>query len=97
MIGEKHLTQADLGIGVFDGCVYSATPSGLSFRQAGPQHPLALTMYDAQNGQFGSWHTSVVNFVFCDGHTTTLNTSVSGTVLGYLATRAGGEVIPSLD
>jgi prepilin-type N-terminal cleavage/methylation domain-containing protein/prepilin-type processing-associated H-X9-DG protein len=97
MIGEKHLTPADIGTGAFDGCVYSATPAGLSFRQAGSAHPLALGSTDAQNGQFGSWHTGVVNFVFCDGHVAGLNTSIAGTTLGFLATRAGGEVIPSYE
>jgi prepilin-type N-terminal cleavage/methylation domain-containing protein/prepilin-type processing-associated H-X9-DG protein len=95
LVGEKHLTQADLGLGTYDGCIYSATPAGLSFRQAGSAHPLALGLTDGQNGQFGSWHTGVVNFVFCDGHVEGLNTSISGTTLGYLATRAGGEAIPS--
>jgi prepilin-type N-terminal cleavage/methylation domain-containing protein/prepilin-type processing-associated H-X9-DG protein len=97
LIGDKHLTQDDLGNGTYDGCVYSATPSGLSFRQAGAAHPLALGPTDAQNGQFGSWHTGVVNFAFCDGHVAGLSTSVAGTTLGFLATRAGGEVIPSYE
>jgi prepilin-type N-terminal cleavage/methylation domain-containing protein/prepilin-type processing-associated H-X9-DG protein len=97
MIGEKHLRPIDLGDGVYDGCVYSATPSGLSFRQAGSMHPLALGSTDDQNGQFGSWHTGTVNFVFCDGHVEGLSTSISVTTLGYLATRAGGEVIPSYE
>ena len=97
MIGEKHLTQALLGDGSFDGCVYSATPSGLSFRQAGSNHPLAISPYDAENGQFGSWHSGVCNFVFCDGHTTSLTNSIPGTTLGFLATRGGGEVIPAYE
>jgi prepilin-type N-terminal cleavage/methylation domain-containing protein/prepilin-type processing-associated H-X9-DG protein len=97
LIGEKHLTQVDLGNGTFDGCIYSATPAGTTFRQAGAAHPLALGLADAQNGQFGSWHTGVVNFAFCDGHVTGLATTIPGTTLGYLATRAGGEVIPSYE
>jgi prepilin-type processing-associated H-X9-DG protein len=97
LMGEKHLTQADLGQGTYDGCIYSATPSGLSFRQAGSAHPLALSQTDAQNGQFGSWHTGIVNFVFCDGHVAGIRTSVPGTTLGFLATRAGREVIPSYE
>jgi prepilin-type N-terminal cleavage/methylation domain-containing protein/prepilin-type processing-associated H-X9-DG protein len=92
MVGEKHLRPADLQDGVYDGCIYSATPSGLSFRQAGAAHPLALGPEDAQNGQFGSWHTDQVEFVFCDGHVAGLSTSLPGTTLGFLATRAGGEV-----
>jgi prepilin-type N-terminal cleavage/methylation domain-containing protein/prepilin-type processing-associated H-X9-DG protein len=97
MIGEKHLRPTDINNGTYDGCIYSATPSGLSFRQGGSNHPLALTQYDAQNGQFGSWHTSVCNFVFCDGHVEALPTSIPGTTLGFLATRAGGEVIPAYE
>jgi prepilin-type N-terminal cleavage/methylation domain-containing protein/prepilin-type processing-associated H-X9-DG protein len=93
MVGDKHLRSIDLGLGTYDGCIYSATPSGLSFRQAGSLHPLALSPTDNQNGQFGSWHTGVVNFVYCDGHGGGLPTSISATTLGYLATRAGSEVI----
>jgi prepilin-type N-terminal cleavage/methylation domain-containing protein len=91
MVGEKHLRQADLQDGTVDGCIYSATPSGLTFRQAGTAHPLALGPTDAQNGQFGSWHTDLVEFVFCDGHVAGLTTSIPGSTLGFLATRAGGE------
>jgi prepilin-type N-terminal cleavage/methylation domain-containing protein/prepilin-type processing-associated H-X9-DG protein len=97
MIGEKHLTKADVGQGTFDGCVYSATPSGLSFRQAGSMHLLALDSTDLQNGQFGSWHPGTVNFVFCDGHVAALKTSIQGTTLGFLATRMGGETIPDYE
>lgn len=38
--------------GTNDGCIYSASPSGLTFRQAGSNHLLALTPEDPQNGQF---------------------------------------------
>jgi prepilin-type N-terminal cleavage/methylation domain-containing protein/prepilin-type processing-associated H-X9-DG protein len=97
LIGEKHLREVDLGDGTVDGCIYSATPSGMSFRQAGAAHPLALGPNDAQNGQFGSWHTGVVNFAFCDGHVAGLFTSIPGTTLGFLATRAGKEPIPNYE
>jgi prepilin-type N-terminal cleavage/methylation domain-containing protein/prepilin-type processing-associated H-X9-DG protein len=97
MVGEKHLAPTDLGVGAVDGCIYSATPSGLSFRQAGSNHPLALGATDPQNGQFGSWHTGLVNFAFCDGHVSGVPVSIPGTVLGFLATRSGGEVIPSYE
>ena len=91
MVGEKHLKLDELQDGLLDGCIYSATPSGLSFRLAGPAHPLALGPTEDQNGQFGSWHTNLVQFVFCDGHVAGLSTSIPGTTLGFLATRAGGE------
>ena len=94
-MGEKHLTPPDLGVGTYDGCIYSATPSGGSFRQGGPNYPLATNIETPQAGQFGSWHPGIVNFVFCDGHVQGLSTSISPTTLGYLCTRAGGEAIPS--
>jgi prepilin-type N-terminal cleavage/methylation domain-containing protein len=94
LIGEKHLRVGDLGQGTYDGCIYSATPAGTTFRQAGSAHPLALGPTDVQNGQFGSWHTGVVLFAFADGHISALSLSTAGTTLGYLATRSGGEVIP---
>jgi prepilin-type processing-associated H-X9-DG protein len=97
LMGEKHLAPADLGVGAVDGCIYSATPSGLSFRQAGTNFPLALGSTDPQNGQFGSWHTAGVNFVFCDAHVQFLPSSISSTTLGFLATRNGGETIPAFE
>jgi prepilin-type processing-associated H-X9-DG protein len=89
MIGEKHLMPSDLGNGTYDGCIYSATPSGNSFRQAGTNHRLAVGRNDAQAGQFGSWHSAVVNFVFADGHVAGLSTSIAPDTLGFLATRVG--------
>jgi prepilin-type processing-associated H-X9-DG protein len=95
LIGEKHLTPSLLGNGNVDGCMYSAQPVAQLGRQAGPRFLLALSPYDAVNGQFGSWHTGVVNFVFCDGHVEGLTTSISGTTLGLLASRFDGLPIPS--
>jgi prepilin-type N-terminal cleavage/methylation domain-containing protein/prepilin-type processing-associated H-X9-DG protein len=95
LMGDKHLRPVDLGDGSVDGCVYSASPAGLTFRRAGTNFPLALGPTDVQIGQFGSWHTGLVNFVFADAHVAGLSTSISSTTLGYLATRAGGEVIPN--
>jgi prepilin-type N-terminal cleavage/methylation domain-containing protein/prepilin-type processing-associated H-X9-DG protein len=97
LVGEKHLRPQDIGDGTVDGCIYSATPAGMSFRQAGPNFPLALGQNDAQNGQFGSWHSGIVNFVFCDGRVQPLAVSTPGTTLGFLVSRAGKEVVPSYD
>jgi prepilin-type N-terminal cleavage/methylation domain-containing protein/prepilin-type processing-associated H-X9-DG protein len=96
LIGEKHLRTMDIGVGAVDGCPYSASPSGLSFRQAGTKFPLGLGPSDPiQNGQFGSWHEGICNFAFCDGHVYAVANSTPGSVLGYLATRAGNEEIPA--
>jgi prepilin-type N-terminal cleavage/methylation domain-containing protein/prepilin-type processing-associated H-X9-DG protein len=97
LLGETQLRQVDLQVGSIDGCVYSATPAGMSFRQAGSNFPLAIDANATPAGQFGSWHTGVVNFVFCDGRVQGLSVSISGTTLGYLATRAGNEAIPAYE
>jgi prepilin-type processing-associated H-X9-DG protein len=97
LMGEKHLQTADVGVGSIDGCIYSATPAGMSFRQAGTNYPLAQGPTTPQGGQFGSWHTGTVNFVFGDGRVQGLTTSIAPSTLGFLATRAGKEVIPSYE
>jgi prepilin-type N-terminal cleavage/methylation domain-containing protein/prepilin-type processing-associated H-X9-DG protein len=103
MMGEKHIRPAYLGsaapdtsTGYYlnDFCIYAGKPSASVGRLGGPNYPLALGMNDAYNSQFGSWHSGVVQFVFCDGSVHSLSTSISGTTLGYLANKADGQVIP---
>jgi prepilin-type processing-associated H-X9-DG protein len=94
LMGDKQLTPSDLGNGVNDGCVYSATPAGISFRQGGSNYLVGLGPTTASAGQFGSWHPGACNFAFCDGHVSAIVNTISGTTLGYLCTRNGGEVIP---
>jgi prepilin-type N-terminal cleavage/methylation domain-containing protein/prepilin-type processing-associated H-X9-DG protein len=43
---------------------------------------------------FGSLHTGGMNFALCDGSVSFINNSIDPTVLGAMATIAGGEVIP---
>jgi prepilin-type N-terminal cleavage/methylation domain-containing protein len=100
LMGEKHVRMGELG-GLANGqmnpndfCVYAAKPAWSVGRIAGVKNPLALTIYDSYNIQFGSWHTGVVQFVFCDGSVHALSTSVSGTTLQNLANRTDGQVIP---
>src|SRR5262249_16633770 len=42
---------------------------------------------------WGSFHTNVINFVFCDGSVRGVSTNINMTTFMYLATIAGGEVI----
>ena len=42
---------------------------------------------------FGSSHPGAVNFAFCDGSVSSISMDVDAILLGYLATRAGGEVL----
>ncbi|MCI0702795.1 MAG: DUF1559 domain-containing protein [Planctomycetia bacterium] len=106
LIGEKHLTQA--GLGVFnattgaehDFSIYSSQPSRWAYvtgRKAGPAFPLALGPTTTFAGQFGSWHTGVVLFAFGDGSVRGLRVSTPGTTLALLSARSDGLPIPSLD
>jgi prepilin-type processing-associated H-X9-DG protein len=46
---------------------------------------------------WGSLHTGGINFVFIDGHVTTISTNINTTILACLATISGGEVVPPGD
>jgi len=94
MLGEKHVQVGDFGNLPMDFCIYAAKPAWSVGRVAGIRNPLAVTIRDPYNIQFGSWHTGVVQFVFCDGSVHALSTSISGTTLQYLANRIDGQVIP---
>jgi prepilin-type N-terminal cleavage/methylation domain-containing protein len=43
--------------------------------------------------KFGSWHTNVCQFVFCDGSVKAISTSIDETSLGYLACRYDSQVV----
>ena len=101
LVGEKHVTP--LGIGQFDAttgaendfAIYSSQPSKWGYvtgRKAGAAFPLALDANATYIGQFGSWHSGVVQFAFGDGRVQPIKTSIAGTVLGYLAQRDDGQV-----
>ncbi len=102
MAGEKHVPGPESNFGQAssgDLCIYSSDHSTVG-RQAGAKYPLAQSITEPLNtqaggiGQFGSWHASTVQFVFCDGSVRGLSTSTPGKTLGYLANRADGQVIP---
>jgi prepilin-type N-terminal cleavage/methylation domain-containing protein len=106
LVGEKHVTQA--GLGVFnattgaehDFSIYSSQPSKWVYvtgRKAGPAFPLAIGPTTTFAGQFGSWHPGVVQFGLGDGSVRTVRTSTPGTTLAAMAGRNDGQVIPSLD
>ena len=44
---------------------------------------------------FGSWHTNITNFVFCDGSVRSIGDSIGYLTFRYLQTPDGGEVIPN--
>ncbi len=106
LVGEKHVTLA--GLGKFDAAtgaeqdfsIYSSQPGKWAYvtgRKAGSNFPLALGMTTPYANQFGSWHTGVVMFAFADGSVRGLRPSTAGSILGLLADRNDGQVIPSFD
>jgi prepilin-type N-terminal cleavage/methylation domain-containing protein len=106
LVGEKHVTQA--GVGVFDAAtgaeqdfsIYSSQPGKWAYvtgRKAGSNFPLALGNTTPYANQFGSWHTGVVEFAFADGSIRGLKTSIAGSILGLLAARNDGQPIPNYD
>jgi prepilin-type N-terminal cleavage/methylation domain-containing protein/prepilin-type processing-associated H-X9-DG protein len=94
LLGEKHVPVGGFGVVPGDFCIYAAKEASTVGRRAGTNFPLASSPTTPSNDQFGSWHTGIVQFVFCDGHVQGLRTSTPGDVLGLLANRADGQVIP---
>jgi prepilin-type N-terminal cleavage/methylation domain-containing protein len=103
LIGEKHVTQA--GLGIFDAVtgaeqdfsIYDSQPGKWSFvtgRKAGTAFPLAIGPNTTFAGQFGSWHPGVVQFAFGDGGIRAVKVSTPGSTLALLAARNDGKPIP---
>jgi prepilin-type N-terminal cleavage/methylation domain-containing protein len=95
-IGEKHVP-----VGTFndlkDGAIFNGgLPEGV-FRKGSASNPLAFSITEPFNNQFGSWHSGIVLFVFGDGSVRHLSTSVPGSTLRLLANRADGSPLPSYE
>jgi hypothetical protein len=74
--------------GIFDGhnpvCVC---------RAAGPNFPLAMSA-DDPGWKFGSRHPGITQFVFADGRVQPLSNAINPIVLGLLAHRSDGQILP---
>jgi hypothetical protein len=103
LIGEKHVTTT--GLGVFDATtgadqdfnIYDSQPGKWAYvtgRKAGTAFPLALSPTDPFVGQFGSWHSGVVQFAYGDGSVRGVRASTPGSTLALLAARNDGQPIP---
>jgi prepilin-type N-terminal cleavage/methylation domain-containing protein/prepilin-type processing-associated H-X9-DG protein len=104
MVGEKHVPQGMFGrLKVGDGPIYQGSWTCFAGRIAGIEDPLARGPNDITPSggivdgiyarKFGSWHTGVVNFVFCDGSVRMIRTSIDSANLRRLAVRNDGEPI----
>jgi prepilin-type N-terminal cleavage/methylation domain-containing protein/prepilin-type processing-associated H-X9-DG protein len=105
MVGEKHVRPGWLGsLKGGDGSIYNGIWGTFSGRVAGPEDPLALSPTDitpsltpaGSDGpyarKFGSWHTGVCQFVFCDGSVRAVRVNIDTTTLMYLSRRNDGQV-----
>jgi prepilin-type N-terminal cleavage/methylation domain-containing protein/prepilin-type processing-associated H-X9-DG protein len=102
LAGEKHIPIGNLDV---QGSLYNGDNQSNCARVAGRHAPLAATpsdrancrtLYDCENcvcDNFGSWHASICQFLFCDGHVSPLPVDTDTTTLDHLATRADGETI----
>jgi prepilin-type N-terminal cleavage/methylation domain-containing protein len=108
LAGEKHVPQGMFGRAkVGDGPLYSGSWTAFAGRIAGIEDPLARGPNDLdrsggiQDGvyarRFGSWHPGVCQFVFCDGSTRAVRTSIDTANLRRFAVRNDGEVITFTD
>jgi prepilin-type N-terminal cleavage/methylation domain-containing protein/prepilin-type processing-associated H-X9-DG protein len=93
MIGEKHVRVEDFGIRTQgDGSVYNGDWA-ISWSRLG-NRAIARSPDDPYNVNFGSYHTGVCQFAFCDGSVRAVTNTLSVGILGLLANREDGEPIP---
>ncbi|MEQ1825737.1 MAG: DUF1559 domain-containing protein [Pirellula sp.] len=93
MIGEKHIQLGKLNDPVQDGMILSAGQSLTYYRIAAAAQPFAINNTLPVTRQFGSYHTSICQFVFGDGSVRALSVNTPGTTAGQYAARDDGEVI----
>jgi prepilin-type processing-associated H-X9-DG protein len=104
LIGEKHVRVGGLGReDNGDNAYYSGYGYTSAQRSAGwyidgsgvrQNKPLMKSTDAASTIRFGSWHTGICNFVFCDGSVHSLPVDIDIDVLRNLAVRNDGKVIP---
>jgi prepilin-type N-terminal cleavage/methylation domain-containing protein len=108
LIGEKHIPTKWFGVGMGapsgnggDGSIYNGDLEWNFCRVAGPSFPLAMSPTDTSgsaatnyHSMFGSYHSGVVQFVFCDASVRSLTPGIPTATLALLAQRDDGQVIP---
>jgi prepilin-type N-terminal cleavage/methylation domain-containing protein/prepilin-type processing-associated H-X9-DG protein len=108
LVGEKFIFPTDLTGRGTDGSVFSSSNGEeLTFRRfvgVSGTHTRRLVPDREDPGPdasgvwadkaFGSWHTGVCQFVFCDGSVKSIPTGIAVTTLELLGRRNDGQVIP---
>jgi len=107
LIGEKHVPQKWLNGDEGDASIYDGNWKRTLGRVAGDGESAPGYVYDLGQGPFdvaggpdryqrifGSYHTGVCQFVFCDGSVHALSNSTPATTLRLLAVRNDGKPVP---
>lgn len=93
LIGEKHVPITKFGdINSRDGAAYNGDKGSSSVGASATNLP-SKGPTDTRTACFGSSHSGVVQFVFCDGSVKAINNSIQGTVYANLANRMDGNVV----
>jgi prepilin-type N-terminal cleavage/methylation domain-containing protein/prepilin-type processing-associated H-X9-DG protein len=93
LIGEKHVPITKFGdLNSRDGAAYNGDKA-TSFVGASATNLPSKGPTDTRTGCFGSSHSGVVQFVFCDGSVKAITNSIQGTVYANLANRMDGNVV----
>ncbi len=95
-VGEKALNGRRLNEpgGYGDGCMYNGDEPGNTMRVGGPLFGIARTKFPEPPQTwtvFGGFHTTVCNFLICDGSVTSLPNDIDLQVYGYLCDRKDGK------
>ena len=95
LIGEKHVKIGEFGLARSNDCsIYDGLNFICSSRPAGTTFPLVNSI-NSDKWAFGSYHTGVCQFVFCDGSVRSVPNDIDPIILGLLANRADGKAIPA--
>jgi len=93
VIGEKYVRLSSHGFNE-DTALYNGDRPDPTLRVAGPRFPLARTVNEPYNRQFGGIHPGICQFVLLDGSVRAISNVTSGVILGLLANRDDGRAIP---
>jgi hypothetical protein len=88
LLGEKHVQEGHIGDAAFgDGSLYNGSHPASFSRVAGPGFPLARSIVDPVNANFGSYHNGICHFLMADTSVRPMTIDTSEDVLGQLARR----------